>query len=39
VTGTGSGLSQTINVYGSATALQSVPAGSYTDTITVSLTY
>jgi len=39
VTGTGSGLAQTINVYGSITALQAVPAGSYTDTITVSLTY
>jgi spore coat protein U-like protein len=39
VTGTGSGLSQTINVYGSVTALQAVPAGSYTDSVTVSLTY
>jgi spore coat protein U-like protein len=39
VTGTGTGLAQTINVYGSITALQSVPAGAYTDTITVSLTY
>ena len=39
VTGTGSGLSQTINVYGSITALQAVPAGNYTDTVTVSLTY
>jgi spore coat protein U-like protein len=39
VAGTGSGLVQTINVYGSATALQAVPAGAYTDTITVSLTY
>ncbi len=39
VTGTGTGLTQTINVYGSATALQAVPAGSYADTVTVSLTY
>ena len=39
LTGTGSGLIQTINVYGSVTALQAVPAGSYTDTVTVSLTY
>jgi spore coat protein U-like protein len=39
VTGTGSGLTQTINVYGSITALQAVPAGSYADTVTVSLTY
>jgi len=39
VTGTGSGLSQTITVYGSITALQSAPSGSYTDTITVSMTY
>jgi spore coat protein U-like protein len=39
VTGTGSGLVQTITVYGSITALQAVPAGAYTDTITVSLTY
>jgi spore coat protein U-like protein len=39
VTGTGTGLSQTINVYGSITALQTVPAGSYTDSVTVSLTY
>jgi spore coat protein U-like protein len=38
-TGTGSGLAQTITVYGSITALQSVPAGSYTDSITVTLTY
>ncbi len=39
VTGTGNGLIQTINVYGSITALQAVPAGSYTDSITVALTY
>jgi spore coat protein U-like protein len=39
VTGTGSGLSQTITVYGSVTALQAAPAGSYTDSITVSMTY
>jgi spore coat protein U-like protein len=39
VSGTGSGLTQTINVYGSITALQAVPAGSYADTVTVSLTY
>ncbi len=38
-TGTGTGLSQTINVYGSIPALQAVVAGAYTDTITVSLTY
>lgn len=39
VAGTGSGLIQTINVYGSISALQAVPAGAYTDSITVSLTY
>jgi len=39
VTGTGTGLAQTINVYGSINALQAVPAGIYTDSITVSLTY
>ena len=39
ITGTGSGLVQTLNVYGSITALQSTPAGTYTDSITVSLTY
>lgn len=39
VTGTGSGLLQTLNVYGSITALQAVPAGAYTDTVTVTLTY
>ncbi len=38
-TGTGTGLVQTITVYGSITALQSVPAGSYTDSVTVTLTY
>ncbi len=38
-TGTGSGLTQTITVYGSITALQAVPAGSYADSVTVTLTY
>ncbi len=38
-TGTGTGLVQTITVYGSITALQAVPAGSYTDSVTVTLTY
>jgi spore coat protein U-like protein len=38
-TGTGNGLFQTVNVYGQAAALQTVPAGIYTDSITVTLTY
>lgn len=39
VAGTGSGAAQTLNVYGRIPALQALPAGTYTDTITVTLTY
>jgi spore coat protein U-like protein len=39
VTGTGNGLSQALTVYGRIPAGQSVNPGSYTDTITATLTY
>lgn len=39
VAGTGTGLSQTLNVYGQILSGQNVAAGLYTDTITVTLTY
>jgi len=39
VSGTGSGSSQAITVYGQIPAAQYVTPGSYTDTITVSVTY
>jgi spore coat protein U-like protein len=39
VSGTGSGSAQAITVYGQIPAAQYVKPGSYTDTITVSVTY
>lgn len=39
VTGTGSGASQSIDVYGRIPAQQASPAGSYTDTVSVTVTY
>jgi spore coat protein U-like protein len=39
VTGTGNGIAQAITVYGQATAGQFVAPGSYTDTITATVTY
>lgn len=39
VAGTGSGAAQTLTVYGSVPAAQYVRPGSYSDTITVTLTY
>jgi len=39
VTGTGSGAAQTLNVYGRIPANQTAPTGSYTDTVTVTVTY
>jgi spore coat protein U-like protein len=39
VTGTGNGAAQAITVYGQATAGQFVAPGSYTDTITATVTY
>lgn len=39
VTGTGSGAAQTLNVYGQIPAAQFVSPGSYSDTITATLTY
>jgi spore coat protein U-like protein len=39
VAGTGSGATQSLTVYGRITAGQSPPPGSYTDTITATLTY
>lgn len=38
-TGTGSGLPQTVTVYGRVPASQFPAAGAYTDTVTVTLTY
>lgn len=38
-TGTGSGLTQTLTVYGRIAASQTPLAGVYTDTVTVTLTY
>lgn len=39
LTGTGSGLTQTIDVFGRAPPPQTVPAGNYKDVITVTLTF
>lgn len=39
VTGTASGLIDTLTAYGRIPVSQSAPAGAYTDTITVTLTY
>ncbi|MFX5809037.1 spore coat protein U domain-containing protein, partial [Acinetobacter baumannii] len=39
VTGTGSGLTQTLTVYGQIAAAQTPLAGAYSDTVTVTLTY
>lgn len=38
-TGTGSGSSQTLSVYGRIPSLANVVPGSYTDTVTVTITY
>jgi spore coat protein U-like protein len=38
-TGTGSGLIQTLTVYGQVAAAQTPLAGTYSDTVTVTLTY
>lgn len=39
ITGTGTGTTQSLTVHGRIPAPQSVPAGSYSDTITVTITY
>lgn len=39
LTGTGSGLTQTIDVFGRALAPQTAPAGNYKDVITVTMTF
>ncbi len=39
VSGTGTGLPVSYTVYGRVAAQQSVPAGAYTDTVTVTVTY
>ena len=40
IAGTGSGINQTATIYGRITAGQtSAPAGSYADTVSVTLTY
>lgn len=39
VAGTGNGATQTLNVYGRVPVNQTSPAGSYSDTITVTVTY
>lgn len=39
VPGTGTGSAQTLTVYGRVPAAQSVPAGNYSDTITVTISY
>ena len=40
LTGTGNGASQAVTIYGRVTAGQaSAPAGSYADTVTVTITY
>lgn len=39
VTGTGNGAAQTLNIYGRIPVHQTSPAGSYSDTITVTVTY
>ena len=37
--GSGSGAAQTINVYGRISSGQTVPTGTYTDTITVTINF
>lgn len=39
VAGSGNGATQTLNVYGRVPVNQTAPAGSYSDTITVTVTY
>ncbi len=39
VAGSGSGAQQTLSIYGRAPAQQTSPAGAYSDTITVTVTY
>lgn len=39
VTGTGSGNSQTLTIYGRVPSGQSAPAGNYSDTVTITVTY
>ncbi len=39
VTGTGTGSTQTINIYGRIGINQTAPAGGYTDTVIVTVTY
>ena len=39
VAGTGAGILQNVTVYGSVPAGAAVPAGAYTDTVTVTVTY
>lgn len=39
VTGTGNGLVQTINVYATVPSSQTIEAGAYTDTLTVTVSY
>ncbi len=39
LTGTGSGTTQSHTIYGRVPALQTAPAGSYTDTVTVTVSY
>jgi spore coat protein U-like protein len=39
IAGTGNGAAQTLNVYGRIPINQTAPAGSYTDTITVTVSY
>ena len=39
VAGTGNGSAQTLNVYGLVPASQTTPAGAYSDTVTVTVTY
>jgi len=39
VTGTGSGVAQSLTVYGRVPSGQNVPAGSYSDTVQVTVTY
>jgi spore coat protein U-like protein len=36
---TGTGVSQSVNVYGRISGSQNVPAGSYTDTVTATITF
>lgn len=39
VTGTGSGAAQSLNVYGRVPVNQTAPAGAYSDTVTVTVTW